>query len=273
MKVLSLTNRLYSRIVRLPFGWKTRRFLSNFVNLLIRKYQRQTESTQIYSDLEANGYAVLGKLSTEDTEHLTRLVRENLGKEEVNETDPDLNTGIFYADEKSLIDDPGFRAIILQKRIKNIADSYLRSNSSIIGCSAWLSRATDHRQSVNAQNFHRDIDTIRWLKVFIYLTDVNELNGPHIFVPKSHKNNHYKKYARLTEADLLEKGLSPIEIYGEAGTILVVDTFGIHRGKPVVDNERLLAQVTFGTLPVVYKKYPLVNNIPKAEHHLWSYYL
>lgn len=273
MKSLSVTNRLYSRIVRLPFGWRMRRFLSTVVNMLLGKYRRPTKSTKILSDLEANGYAILGKLSVQDTEALTQLVRENLGKEEENETDPELNTGIFYVDEKSLVNDQGFRKIIQQNTIKAVVDSYLKSDSNVIGCSAWLSRATDHKQSVNAQNFHRDLDTIRWLKVFIYLTNVNELNGPHVFVPKSHKNNEYKKYARLTEGDLEEKGLKPIEICGEAGTILAVDTFGIHRGKPVIEQERLLAQVTFGTLPVVYKSYPIVSNIPSSEHPVWSYYL
>lgn len=38
-----------------------------------------------------------------------------------------------------------------------------------------------------AQKFHFDLDNpAGWVKVFIYLNDVDALNGPHVYAPKSH---------------------------------------------------------------------------------------
>jgi len=223
-------------------------------------------------DLEEKGYAVIGHLTDTNLHYLSSLVRNNIGSESEDESNQNLKAGIFYAEESSIVRDTVFRKIIKEHNINVIADQYLKVKSKVIGCAAWLTSPTEHKLPVNAQNFHRDIDSIRWLKFFIYLTDVGPNNGPHIFVPTSHKNNVYKKYARLSEDDLNLKNMKSIEICGKAGTILAVDTYGIHRGKQVLQNERLLAQVTFGTLPVVYKSYPTIDNISPSELDLWSYY-
>ena len=47
-----------------------------------------------------------------------------------------------------------------------------------------LSKKAD---SEAAQMFHFDLDRIKWLKFFIYLTDVKINSGPHVYVSGTHK--------------------------------------------------------------------------------------
>ena len=49
--------------------------------------------------------------------------------------------------------------------------------------------------SKNAQLFHRDFDNEKWIKVFVYLNDIEIQNGPHCFV-KGSQNKIINKYIR-----------------------------------------------------------------------------
>ena len=51
-----------------------------------------------------------------------------------------------------------------------------------------VERAWKGASSEAAQLFHFDMDRIRFLKVFIYLTDVGTENGPHVYVRGSHRS-------------------------------------------------------------------------------------
>ena len=172
MKSLTLINRIYSRSVRLPFGWRMRRFLSHAINTCTLRYKRVSGQSQVLMDLEEKGYAVIGHLTDTNLHYLSSLVRNNIGSESEDESNQNLKAGIFYAEESSIVRDTVFRKIIKEHNINVIADQYLKVKSKVIGCAAWLTSPTEHKLPVNAQNFHRDIDSIRWLKFFIYLKHI-----------------------------------------------------------------------------------------------------
>src|SRR5690606_18205340 len=69
-----------------------------------------------------------------------------------------------------------------------VAQDYLRATPIIDIVAMWWHTALhDHPDARAAQFFHFDMDRPRWLKFFIYLTDVAPENGPHCFIRGSHR--------------------------------------------------------------------------------------
>jgi hypothetical protein len=104
------------------------------------------------------------------------------------------------------------------------------------------------------------IDSFReQVKVFTFLTDVKEENGPFEFVSGSHtsgfklknvvKGNYFaltdllgnkRKYQNLNE-DFINETIAEIEptpVICEAGTTTVIDTSSIHRARPCLEGKR-----------------------------------
>ncbi len=106
-----------------------------------------------------------------------------------------------------------------------------------------------------AQLFHQDKEFIKFVKIFIYLTDVDEKNGPHEYISGSHKdysNNtpeNYKMSDRLSDEYLKTKYSAERfnSFTGEAGTIIITDSNGFHKGKPLLEGQRLLLQLEFAS--------------------------
>jgi len=101
--------------------------------------------------------------------------------------------------------------------------------------------------------WHRDCADGRQFKSIIYLSDVERANGPFEYIEGSHKPLNFLRgwlkhlygheQYRFTEADV-EKYLASFPnqkkqtFLGKAGTLLLVDTRGIHRGSPIFEGVR-----------------------------------
>ena len=118
---------------------------------------------------------------------------------------------------------------------------------------AWVSTQPIHSTKkdldIAAQLFHRDLDNPGgWVKVFIYLTDVTSDNGPHVFSAKSHRVSPpqtLKRDGRFSD-DEVEKTFEKSKVLcGEAGTIIVADTLGFHKGLPIINGSRKILQLEF----------------------------
>lgn len=121
-------------------------------------------------------------------------------------------------------------------------------------CMWWTFKSNNIMGSSEAaQLYHYDLDHIKWLKVFIYLTDVGNEDGPHVYIPKSHKsgNKNYKLlergYSRVNDNEMSQfQKIEPKKVLGPAGSIIIGDTKCFHKGSPVISNPRLVLQPTFG---------------------------
>jgi hypothetical protein len=103
--------------------------------------------------------------------------------------------------------------------------------------------------SAGGQIFHYDMDRVRFLNVFFYLTDVDTNTGPHVYVRRSHRKipPPLRRDGRLHE-DEIAAHYDPadvVELLGKKGSVLFVDTSGFHRGKPPVEKDRLILQFSF----------------------------
>jgi hypothetical protein len=117
---------------------------------------------------------------------------------------------------------------------------------------AWYSTRPDgytvEDEVKSAQFYHFDNDTpAGWVKVFMYLTDVSDESGPHVFIPGSHKElpPELTRDGRFSDEEA-ERILGPGEVLkGEAGTIIVADTQGFHKGLTPQSGMRLVLQLEF----------------------------
>lgn len=102
--------------------------------------------------------------------------------------------------------------------------------------------------------WHRDSPFAHQFKTILYLTDVTEENGPFQFIEGS---NHWRNNTLVAKAlgksikdyrftneeidSLIAKNIlkSPQTFTSKAGGLIIADTRGLHRGKPIETGERL----------------------------------
>lgn len=101
--------------------------------------------------------------------------------------------------------------------------------------------------------WHRDSPFSHQFKTILYLSDVTENNGPFQYIPKSHKFKKLLQSSKLLQkpfnedrftseeiSNLIEQGVidEPVTFCAKQGTLLLVDTRGLHRGKPLLSGSR-----------------------------------
>jgi hypothetical protein len=238
-----------------------------------------------YNIKDANG--LLGNLSFKDIEFFSNEIKENgfyIFKQKLTEsqisdilnfasTTPvkylDYNREKFTFSEKGeifdsknvkspkyefephqMIKNDTLKDLIFDKSLMAVANGYLNSKPILDLIAMWWSVPfSSEAASKAAQLYHFDMDRIKFLKFFFYLTDVNTENGPHCYVRNSHKrlpkeilrdgrlqDDEVKKY--FNEEDI-------IEICAPKGSIIAVDTRGLHKGKILTNGSRLLLQFQF----------------------------
>ena len=104
-------------------------------------------------------------------------------------------------------------------------------------------------------------DKLHQLKVWIFVNDVDEFNGPIELYLKSHLVNKEKRkncYKELKEVDNCYKGedFETVKIKGKAGSILIFDSDLYHRATKVVKNNRKIIRghsMSYSTLKYQYE--------------------
>lgn len=151
--------------------------------------------------------------------------------------------------------------IITSIFFKSIVEGYLNTNKVSINCSLFISLPKKNMQESekisSAQMFHFDSDFSKFLKLYMYLNDVNKENGPHIYVEKTH--------AKKIKKHELQKGYSDKQIFnnynsiktviGKKGTIFFEDSFGLHKGETPFKNHRIILNIHYGNGNIKYSKY------------------
>jgi hypothetical protein len=168
--------------------------------------------------------------------------------------------------EQDLIDHPDVQQLMSDLSLLAVAQEYLGSAPVLDIVAMWWHTAfSASADKAAAQLYHFDMDRVKWLKFFFYLTDVTPETGPHCFVAGSHRRGKTprallkKGYARLTDGEVRSffNDADLIEFTGPKGTIIAEDTRGLHKGKHVTRGHRLMFELEFtnslfgGALPEV----------------------
>jgi hypothetical protein len=139
----------------------------------------------------------------------------------------------------------------------------LRLAEDYIGCKPTISAIglrwsfPDAGTGTGLQGFHRDADDWRFIKVFAYLTDVDEDSGPHVYVRGTHLEHCGLRLRAYSDAEIMQAyGGERIEsVNGKAGFAFAVNTHGIHKGMLPRRRPRLLLQIQYSLLPVYLYRY------------------
>ncbi len=130
-----------------------------------------------------------------------------------------------------------------------IASGYLGATPTIAAMQAWwtMGHASNTTELARDDMFHRDVDDLRFVKMFMYLTDVDANNGVHSFVPTSHRSTQLVNRAPITDAQVRHYFGDDGEktFTGPAGTLFLEDTWGIHRQTPAVSGRRCIFSVIY----------------------------
>ncbi len=115
----------------------------------------------------------------------------------------------------------------------------------------WTTTKRSEDANINAQLFHQDRDRLSFLKFFIYLTDVKPDTGPHVYIRGTHKDLPWslRGDGRKSDEAVKATGLwnEVQEITAPGGTLMAVDTIGLHKGKTPITADRLALENEFAT--------------------------
>jgi hypothetical protein len=219
------------------------------------------------SQLRSDGYALFERALPDDLcERLLAFALRQPAKVRVSDAGPKAPAeeivydrpnprGIIYDfHPQVLVNQPDFQRLMADTSILALAERYLGATPVLDTVNLWWTAKQGAVPDSNAaQLWHFDMDRVRWVKFFMYLTDVTPQSGPHCFVAGSHctggipKRLRDKGYVRLTDEDVAReyKAEAIKTICAPRGSILVEDTRGLHKGLPVLSGDRLMLEFEF----------------------------
>ncbi len=152
--------------------------------------------------------------------------------------------------EKDVFTVPIVQRLAADPSLFAVAQAYLGCKPIQDMTAMWWSTVFSKKASSEAaQLFHFDMDRIKFIKFFFYLTDVDSHTGPHCYVRGSQASMPAGLWrdGRIQDDEIV-KSFAPsdiIEITGSKGTMIAVDTRGLHKGKVLEKGERLILQFEF----------------------------
>ncbi len=213
------------------------------------------DHARIMTDLKRDGLARLPPLASDAAIAAMRAyfsaqpVLDASGRESAVEDLPDASTAAYGL--KRVLACPGLLEMLNAPCVLRIASDYLGCQPTLSSVGVRWSFPTAG-PIARTQTFHRDLDDWRFLKLFVYLTDVDEGSGPHCYVRTSQASAFGWTAKAYSQAELEHRfGADKLTvIVGRRGTTFIADTLGVHRGVSPAERPRLILQAQYSLLPV-----------------------
>ncbi|MDA7488532.1 phytanoyl-CoA dioxygenase family protein [Candidatus Pelagibacter ubique] len=229
-----------------------------YLNRFFYEKDENPEFKKVLNDLNEQGISFINnflpknqikKISTEIKPLLRSLIKKPNKKFKYYRN---THEGLFRLYNISKVS-PASKLFYNSKLIKNFSKYYVSKNVSFYQDMAEIRQKINRPLSklqFTSDKFHFDDWKIR-LKFFLLLTDVGKKNSPLKYVPKSHKINkntmeedlfinkkdgRYGFYKNSEIKEILKsENLEVLDCTGKAGTLIIVNTNGIHKGTPLQD--------------------------------------
>lgn len=210
--------------------------------------------------LEADGNAPLPRLLSDEQiaemrhyftdRQATDPYRPSLGSFAAPSSAPS-GTHVAFFPHATVASAPHGLALANHPAVLSAVADFLGCKPTIAYMAAWWSMVADGTAQ-EAEHFHRDYDDYKFVKLFVYLSDVDLQSGPHIFIRGSHVSTNLMARRRFDD-DLVAANFPDqddhLTLIGPAGTMFLETTFGLHRGFPPVAQNRLIFQVLYTLHP------------------------
>ncbi len=157
-----------------------------------------------------------------------------------------------YGESASVSWDSPWLQLGLHPRLLDLANSYLGLLARMYNVDVWntIARPTSG-PLIGSQNWHRDGQCARLVKMFLYFTDVDLDSGALEYVPYSRPGEKYGDlwpqrlpHGSQPPAEEFKRRIPPSEWTAcshPAGTFVFVDTAGFHRGGRATKRNRVFA--------------------------------
>jgi hypothetical protein len=127
-----------------------------------------------------------------------------------------------------------YRQVWLDPFILGVVSHYLGMLPSLTEAYVRRNFPAPHR-TMN-HYWHRDLNSMHLVKMFVFISDCEVENGPHEFIRKTHRRDDIlngKRYFSDAEVDTLYPEGSPDRAVSivKAGTVVLEDTHGLHRAR------------------------------------------
>ena len=209
-----------------------------------------------YLELKSSGYLVNPlEINIEKVNYITEFLNgckcydpdNNL--KNIDPLQPSLITTRAFYDNADITRAPGVLKLANDENILRIAEEYFGAIPKIDSIWAWWTFPNDNIPPT--QSFHRDMDTLNFLKFFVYLTDVDENSGPHVLVKGSHNSSFNAAKDKMYSDSEILKLFSEndiVEITGKSGHCFLADLFALHKGKNAIESPRLVLQIIYSII-------------------------
>ena len=265
---------------RLDYHPNNRRFISSVISYFLPKNPQLTttvETQKLIQHLKEDGLVVLEnfakKTQIEEMQAYlaTKLCVDPQRPEKGKFSSPELAhkscLHAYYTVEE-FVGIPHLLSLANDSTILSVIENIFGAKPTISMLQIWWilygfdAEENSHEPYVkNPGEFHRDVDDWSEIKLYMYLTDVDEDSGPHAYIKTSHT---WLLSSRQSVIDINNPDFPSadnlIKLTGEAGLAWLENSYGLHRGIIPTNKHRLILAVTYTLFPL-----PSAPKIP-----LWS---
>lgn len=181
----------------------------------------------------------------------------------INHEEPHASS--YHFEEKPLLQKSVFQQFIADPIIHTITNNYFGIPPKFCMLKLWWNTDFQLNTPNDMSNlFHVHLSYIKWLKFFVYLTDVTPENGKHTYIRGSHKRDQEGRELRnrglapISDEDVFSnyKKENIIDVVGPRGTVFIEDTRGLHKSDHPKGHHRLIMELLYvnSHFPVSDKK-------------------
>lgn len=230
---------------------------------------------RIYREVSVNGYSILtDAIPPEVLKSLISAVQSTVVIERTTSETPyrgkidgrPHSIGRYDVEGSELLKNKAIRDFSFSNDWKQLGEKLLKQKIVWDGVDSWwMYQSTPESASFNAQAFHSDRERLAFIKFFVYLTDIDLTTGPHVYAKGTHKKRPLalRGDRRYSDSELAEKGIEIEPICGPAGTIVIANTQGLHKGVPPHEGKggRLLFQIQIANSLRGFERYidPIIS--------------
>ena len=210
---------------------------------------KQNKYENVLDNLDEKGYYIIRDAIDKDkvealTKELDNLIESGNYIKRQNEFE--------IVVDSALLNTANGPALAFNDLLVDIASAYFKTIPMIGTVNLRKSFVTDSLEE-GTLLFHCDKNSIKMIKFFFYLNDVDAGTGPHCYVEGSHKQKfHGWKNKYRWSHDEIENiyGKDRIKyLTGKVGDVIVANTAGFHRGVKCTESERRMLTVNYVVHP------------------------
>tara|TARA_Y100000310_G_scaffold290240_1_gene317261 strand:+ start:693 stop:1502 length:810 start_codon:yes stop_codon:yes gene_type:complete len=239
------------------------------------QYSHKLIASPIADEIKKRGYCICKDAINRDI--ITTL------KEEMNQTLRDKSKlksrdEYFAAIKNPLYTIPLCFDIAISEFLDTVATAYLECKPAI-GTTNLRKSYVTNLPDKHTLLYHSDRNSIKFLKFFFYLNDVDAEGGPFTYVEGSHikKFSGWDKKYRWKDDEIINAyGNENIAMLtANAGDIIVADSTGFHKGSKPLKRNRMMFTVNYVIHPEDWKKpqEPVrkTHSVPESKKHLTDF--